>query len=460
MKMWSKRRITSGWKENIFPFLRTLKKWIFTGLKILGKIAIRIVAVAVLAAVFVVPFLPNKLDKNLAQWIWYPNCALFLLLLALDRRWHKEPTFKIPIFEFYYKTGLVLVLPFFLSIFVFNYYDIDRIWLWVIFVMVAIAAPCFFFSLYVFENQQAQRSDEDKSAGALNVAKHTLLFWLYDLFYMAIFNRWQIPVFVFGTIAIVVIFYTVASAFLSGKKMLQPVLPFDLLLGMALTIYLIYIVPDEALQNIILAVVVSVLGGIIALVGVAWTIRHTNQSRQEDLLRMETDRREEERKKHIPYIRISFDKELPPIVVDAHIRTGIDFENPVDIATIKDKVYFSVNIRDFNIKNVSNANIFLKGVILQQTYYPFDQIELVEPGACCRVQTTNNYMIAMAEAQESIRLVICDILGNDYEVTCPVSHSHDSVRLQQFTTVEDIEYMGHSCTYVVISADIPVLIDG
>ena len=382
MKNEASRHILGISKSKLFPLFRTVKKWILTGLRILGKIVIRLIALALLAAVFVIPFLSNKLGPSLAQWIWYPSYAVFLILVALDWHLHKQPTFKSPVVEFYYNTSLALVFPGILSIFVLNYYDITTIWLWVIFGMVAIAAPCFFFALYVFGNQQSQRSDDEKRVGTLNVVKHTMLFWLYDLLYMAIFNKWQILVFIFGTIAVVVIFCTVASIFLHGRKLLRPFLPFDLLIGLAIMVYLIYIIPDDSLQDIIMVVVGSVLGGILALVGVAWTIEHTNQSRQADLLRMENERREEERKKHIPYIRISFDQGLPSIAVDAHIRMGIDFDNPNDIASINGNVYFSIGIRDFNIKNVSNANIFLKGVMLQQKYYPFDQIELVEPGAC------------------------------------------------------------------------------
>lgn len=334
------RAIRRLWDERIMPFWEIIKSRILIGLKYCYKIIVRIVAAAVLFALFAIPFLSECIDHVLAQWIWYPACVVFLALVVMDKCRRKEPTFKTPVFNFYSRVGEMLILPVLSSIFVFNYYDIDHIWYWVIFVFIAVAVPIYFLSFYVFSLGQRQMSDEEKKTGALNMCKYILLYWLYDLLYMAIFNGWPMLIFIFGIIAIVVIFYNVTTVFLHGEKVLQCFLPFDLLLGIGLTIYLIYIIPDVHLQTIVLTIVASVLGGLIALVGVAWTIRHTNATRQEDLMRIERERKEEERKKHIPYIRISFEKEFPSIVLNANIRTGLDFENPEDTATLNGNAFF------------------------------------------------------------------------------------------------------------------------
>ena len=431
---------------------------LMVAIKVIYKIIMRIFAATVLLPFVVVPFLSECLDHKYAQWLWYTACVLFVGLLVIDRCRRKEPTFKTPIFEFYSRVGEVAVLPVMASVFVFNYYNIDQIWLWVIFVLAAIGTPCYFISLYAVTLKQEDRSETEKKNGALNTCKYILLYWLYDLFYMAIFNEWPTLIYLFGIVAIVIIFYNLAVVFLKGVKNLQYFLPFDLLFGIGLTVYLIYIVPDENLRNIILTITASVLGGLLALVGVAWTIRHTNELRQEDMMRLENERREDERKKHVPYIRISFNKELPPIVVNAHIRNGIDFSNPDELAALKGTVYFSINVPDFNIKNVSSGNIIIKGVYLHQKYYSFEQVEIVEPGACCRVCTTNNYWVAMPEPQKSITLILGDILGNDYEVVCPVTYGRDSVRLKSVATIGDKEYIGYDYSYIVSSADLPVLI--
>ena len=252
------------WDKKVLPFLKASKALLCKILKFCGKVAIRIVTAIVLATVFVMPFLSNAIDHKLAQWLWYPACMLFLILLIMDRIRRKDPVFKEPIFEFYSRVGEALVLPVFSSAFVFNYYTIDYIWHWIIFAMVLAAAPCYFFSLFIFDVKHNHRNEEQRKVAALNICKYILLYWLYDLFYMCIFNNWQTLIYIFGIIAIVVIFYNLTSVFLSGAKTLQFLLPFDLLFGIGLTVYLIYIIPDDGLSNIILTIVASVIGGLLA----------------------------------------------------------------------------------------------------------------------------------------------------------------------------------------------------
>ena len=49
-----------------------------------------------------------------------------------------------------------------------------------------------------------------------------------------------------------------------------------------LSVYMIYILPDEQLKTIVTAVVAALYGGILTLVGVAWTIRHSDKERREE----------------------------------------------------------------------------------------------------------------------------------------------------------------------------------
>ena len=113
--------IQTFWKERISPLLKAAKEGIGKVLKICFKAAIRIVAAAVLTIIFVIPFLSKVIDHKFAQWLWYPACALYIMLLIADRIRRKEPVFKEPIFDFYSKVGEALVLPVFTRIFVFNY---------------------------------------------------------------------------------------------------------------------------------------------------------------------------------------------------------------------------------------------------------------------------------------------------------------------------------------------------
>ena len=99
---------------------------------------------------------------------------------------------------------------------------------------------------------------------------------------MAIFNRWCALIYVFGLLSIVIIFTNLISVFLSENKLLNKMISFDLILGIGLSVYLIYILPNEQLKTIVTAVVAALYGGILTLVGVAWTIRHSDKERREE----------------------------------------------------------------------------------------------------------------------------------------------------------------------------------
>lgn len=112
------------------------------------------------------------------------------------------------------------------------------------------------------------------------IGKATLLFWLYDLLYMAIFNQWLVWIYIFGILAVIIIFTNLIDVFLSENKAFSKLLPFDLLVGVGLSVYLIYVIPDEKLRNIVIAIVAALYGGILTLVGVSLTIRHSDKERK------------------------------------------------------------------------------------------------------------------------------------------------------------------------------------
>lgn len=116
----------------------------------------------------------------------------------------------------------------------------------------------------------------------VTLGKCTLLFWLYDLLFMAIFNQWHVMIYIFGLLSIVIIFTNIICVFLSENKLLNKMISFDLLVGVGLSVYLIYLLPDEQLKTIVTAVVAALYGGILTLVGVAWTIRHSDKERKDE----------------------------------------------------------------------------------------------------------------------------------------------------------------------------------
>jgi hypothetical protein len=256
----------------------------------------------------------------------------------------------------------------------------------------------------------------------------------------------------------VYIFYNLTKAFLSNTPKHWLGLLQDFLWGVAITVYLIFLIPNDVLQTIVLSIIAAVYGGLLTLVGVAWTIKDTNDKRQEDFIRIDNERKEEERKKNIPYIRLSYNKDLPPLVANASMRYGLDFENLDELARLNNKTFYQITIKDFIIKNLSRTNIILNGVIAYGKYFEFSHMEIVEPDACCLIKTTSNSMFSVAYPEQSICLVLSDTLGNRYQTECHLSLQAGTDHWRMITTIDGEEYTGIEFPYKVDSIELPTLI--
>ena len=153
---------------------------------------------------------------------------------------------------------------------------------WIIFVVLLLFIPVGFGYFGVLCTKKINPNEQQKKNMNVTLGKATLLFWLYDLLFMALFNKWHVMIYIFGLLSIVIIFTNVICVFLSENKLLNKMISFDLLVGLGLSIYLIYLLPDEQLKTIVTAVVAALYGGILTLVGVAWTIRHSDKERKEE----------------------------------------------------------------------------------------------------------------------------------------------------------------------------------
>ena len=445
-----------------------VKEKAIKALKISAKVIVAIIGIAALLAFVVVPFLHSKINDVVAKFVWYPSCVLFVVSAVTTIFKKPKTPLKYPIFDFLGDLGLVPIVVILGSTFLINYYDTAYTWWWTVFVLVALFPPVFTFGMRSFLKKEKEYTEEQLQTSLKICWKYGCFYWQIDLFYMAIFNYWIANEqsqtiwltlqFIFGGLAMVYIFYNLTRAFLSNTQKHWWGLLQDFLWGIAITVYLIFLIPDDALQTIVLSITAAVYGGLLTLVGVAWTIKDTNKKRQEDLMRVENERKEEERKKHIPYIRISFDKvNLPPVVVNANITKGLNFEKKEDLALLKNKVFYSVNIKNFDIKNISSQNIIVKGIFIHGKFYEFSSEEILEPNVCCKIQTTNNWWIPVAHPTDKLTLIVSDVIGNLYEIECHISYDVETSR-HQIATVGDEEYTGFEYSYIVTSVGLPIFI--
>ena len=256
-------------------------------LKISAKALVAIIGIAITFAFIAIPFLHNKINDIVAKCVWYPSCLLFVAsAITTVLKKPKTPS-KYPLFDFLGDLGLVPIVVILGSAFLINYDDTAYNWWWAMFVLVALFLPVFTFGMRNFLKKEKVYTEEQLKSSLKICWKYVFFYWLIDLFYMAIFNYWIANEqsktiwltlqFVFGGLAMVYIFYNLTRVFLSNTKKHWWGLLQDFLWGISITVYLIFLIPDASLQTIVLSITAAVYGGLLTLVGVAWTIKDNSK---------------------------------------------------------------------------------------------------------------------------------------------------------------------------------------
>lgn len=261
-------------------------------LKVLARIPYLCVAV--------IPFLNRVIPSDVVLWAWIPALAVSLMIdLLLHRKHSKNPPKKKEWEESLdvFKGSTIIAFVVFLSAIIINYFDTAYNWWLAAAIIFFVAVP---FSINAIFDL-AKRIKQEKQGSSANFTKgkiqYILFYWIADAFYISLCTNWDIGKFVFGGIALLILLYSVASSFLSQKVKYKWMLIHDFVITIALTVYLIYIIPDTSMQNVVLVLVSAIYGGFIALVGVAWTIKD-GQQREAESKRLEK----------IPYLQVEIDK--------------------------------------------------------------------------------------------------------------------------------------------------------
>ena len=279
-------------KKNKNRDFSKLKETVAKFLKISAKVLIATIVIAIAVAFIAIPFLHNKMNDVVAKCIWYSSCLLFVTsAIATAFKKPKTPS-KYPLLDFLGNLGLVPIVVLFGSAFLINYYDTAYTWWWAVFVLILLYIPVFTFGMRNFLKKEKEYTEDQLKASLKSCWKYVCFYWLIDLFYMAIFNYWianeQLKTiwltmqFIFGGLAMVYIFYNLTRAFLSNTKKHWWGLLQDFLWGVAITVYLIFLIPNDSLQTIVLSITAAVYGGLLTLVGVAWTIKDNSEKLKQE----------------------------------------------------------------------------------------------------------------------------------------------------------------------------------
>lgn len=281
-------------------------------------------------------------------------------------------------------------------------------WHWFVFGLLAIVFPFGIINLRLRIITKDVYTDKQIINANIVTVKYILYFWVLDCLYMSIFNQWIICIYILGAVVLIKIFYDSAVTFISktAKSKIENIcLVLDFIIGVSLSVYLIYLIPDsyKGLQTIVTSIVAALYGGLLTLLGVAITIK-----------KGERDRLEDERNKHIPYLNlVKFcDTETPNI--DSTVEIGdirwIKHKHTTEDVTLKYSYVFWKNIY---VKNISNSCLILKGILINNRYAEFINNQIIEQNGIAKIPR-EDLGYKTYENKLKTKLVVLDALRNVY----------------------------------------------
>ena len=379
--------------------------------KICNVVFITLSVIALIGFV-IIPFLKNEKFDVLLQVTWYLSGAILLINACLPRKNKKQksnytelPKTFTGIFKFIGESflnvaGLSLII-FLSSMFLINHYELQFYDVHLmIFVLILVI---FIGSIYVIYKYRSIFNNFDanqKRNNNIQMLVSMLFYTLIDLLYLFIVKDIITGQYIVGIIAILIIFYNSTKSFIKSEKPIIFSIVQDVLFGLSITTYLIFIIEDSSLQTIVTSIVSAVFGGYITLLGVAWTIKDNNEKRMQ-----------EERKNKIPYLTISHNiasfecRSFDHILINAYTEV-----------TEKTKCLFLID--DFIIKNSQNSDCIPFGYMLNGKLFKFDTQPFIERNISVKIITTHNTVYVSELDTPIVSLVLKDVLGNFYKYDC------------------------------------------
>ena len=257
--------------------------------------------------------------------------------------------------------------------------------------------------VWVKNNYKGVITPEMDKAANQRMVRYVLFYWLCNLFYMACFIHSTVCKFVFGILIVLIVFMNLVGGFTFPKErntwekwgLLQ-----DFLVGVGLSVYLIYIIPNDSVKQVLIPIVAAMFGGLLTLVGVAWTIRQGQKERAEDRRQLEEDRKEEERKKYYPIASL-YPAYITP---DCTVMISPTHKN----VNIQSSIY---KIETFFIRNTDFSSFFISKLIIDNENYSLNTFPFVEKKAFVKFDLSK---ICLIEVPKRISIIIEDMIGNGY----------------------------------------------
>ena len=275
-------------------------------------------------------------------------------------------------------------------------------WQWLLFALVLLLIPLGLVSIKNFALKKITPTKEQETKANQRLFVLCLFYLLCDFFYMTfIINNLTLRL-ILGGLIMIIVFYNLSKAFISGNKVFNFGLIQDFIVGISLTVYLIYIIPNKELQEIIIPIIAAVYGGLLTLVGVAWTIRKSDN-----------DRKIEEEQKAKPIVFICNPK-TTSINKDGLIKAILLSE--LEKGTLKkanEKIEAYI-LPQITINNSDYSYVAIRGFKVNNEYhiYDFGRVLQKEKTICL----VNDFRFEFAGEIETVALLLQDMLENLYEL--------------------------------------------
>ena len=159
-------------------------------------------------------------------------------------------------------------------------------------------------------------------------------------------------------------------------------------------------VGKDTLCNVIIPIYAAVVGGILTLAGVAWTIKHN-----------ESQRKDEEKALKKPYLildEIPLDKSTK----DIKLNVIINYAGPLKTVFTSTEIYVA-----------NNADCIFEGIIIDRKYYVSSRKIYMKQGLWYQISELS---FAQSIKTNKFFLIVKDLLGNYYKYECLVKEDVES----------------------------------
>lgn len=283
-------------------------------------------------------------------------------------------------------------------------------WEWMIFAIVLVIVPFGVNGLKKLAFSEITPTKEQERYARKKAVLYTAFFWLCDLFGMSFIIDNIACRFAFGIMVMICIFANLAVQPVVGAKgfLLKLGLIGDFLCGVGFSIYLIYIIPNKDLRTVVLAIVAAVYGGMMTLVGVAWTIKKGDKDRKDDMQRIEQERQEEERRKYRPVFSVVGKNADPQKRISIDLST---VENINKITTNK-KNKNNIELYPVLIENSSKIEFYVYGFLFDGIFYATQEKYLIKKDYCIFVYLFDDLSFT---CEHKMAICLEDLIENKYE---------------------------------------------